>query len=143
MKSMQRMVLSILLVVSFLFGISFTVLQREEKLVAQWEAIQTGRFLTKSCKNRNITYEDVLLYKASLEHHKHKLRIRLEELQRETDMEGNVYYHTVSWEEILEQMALQNYYDLQEDSILVVRVERYNKTKWVETRYYELVLGKV
>ena len=142
MRVLQRMVLIILLLVVYFGGRTVTVLQREAKLVSQWEALQTDLFLRRLCEVGQIFYEDVLLYVDSLEQRGGNLSVRLEELQREQDFEGNIYYYPVSWEELLEQMTMGKGYRLEEDSILVIIVERYNRKQRVETRYCEVVPRK-
>ena len=142
MRVSQRMVLIILLLVVYLGGISGMILQREAKLTAQWEALQTELFLRKLCESGEISYEDVLVYAGALEQHSSNFSIRLEELQREKDLDGNIYYYPVAWEELLEQMSEGEGYRLQEDSILTIIVERYDRKRRVETRYCEAVPGK-
>ena len=68
MRIMQRVVMIVLLVVLFGMGRVFIVFVQEEKLMEQWEKMQTERFMVKLCRDGKCTYEDFLLYADALNH---------------------------------------------------------------------------
>ena len=132
----------LLLVMLFLFGISITVFEKEERLLQQWEVIQTECFMQKLCKTGQCSYEDIWTYMEALNGFYDTYVIRIEEFQRETDIAGNLYYYYVSWEEVQKQLMEREGYVFTKESVLAITVSRNRGEQSTEQKYYDVVVGE-
>lgn len=142
MQVLQRS-FSILLVVFFLmFVITFLVQDRTSYGYEQWKEIQVNRFLQKIAKDGICTYEQYQLFYEALSKFGVSVTIVLKEYQRETDVEGSVYWYLVSWEEIKEFLIQKGKYSFQKNSALelCITIKKGNSIK--QKKYYIIAKGR-
>lgn len=136
MRMMQRVVLVLVLIVGFMIGITEGYQRRKIRLQEQWGIVQTERLLQKICNTGKCSYEECYLFHTALHQCGIDAKIRIEEYQREQDMEGRVYYHLISWEELKLYLLQEACYKFAEESVVCVQVQTENG--WKIERWREI-----
>ena len=95
-------------------------------LVEKQENVYMERFVSKICRTGSITYEEYLLFHKALSQRGNQIEIRIDEYQREQDLEGKNYYPPVIWEELWKVLQVEKMYYFAEDSIVKVVVNRWD-----------------
>lgn len=141
MQMMHRVTLVLIVVLVLLFG-SMVVSQEVIELQGQWEMIQTEKFLSKLCRTGQCTYEEYASYYNCLNYFGTETIIRMEEYQKEQDLDGKIYYYLVSWEEIRTFLLKKSSYMFQQESIIRITVQRKSRSRTVQCSYYDVVERK-
>jgi len=132
MQIMQRMLLIAGLAVAIIWGNGVTYQEKNKKYLEQFEEIQVENFLQKICRTGILSYEELLVLNVSLNSHD-VVMCRLEEFQKEQNLEGRIYWYLISWDEVSEILEEQKFYIFQNGSI--VRIELYRKKSSQEQLY--------
>lgn len=141
MQIMHRVALVLMIVLVFSFG-TMVAGQEEIELQRQWEMIQTEKFLSKLCRTGQCTYEEYLSYYNGLNYFGMDSIIRLEEYQKEQDLDGKIYYYLVSWEELQTFFSKNSRYVFQQESIIRINVQRKSRGGNAQCSYYDVVERK-
>ena len=140
MQLAQRMIVIITIVVVLMLCITGVHQEKEDKLLNQWEAAQTGRFLKGICKNGRVSLEEYLRYEEALGKSREISEIELTEYRKEQDLEGNSYYYMVSWEEIQKQFWKTGVYVFEVESVVHIQIS--GKKRKIRNDYYIIVSGE-
>ena len=90
--------------------------------------VQVERFASKVCGTGKVTYEEYILFYRALSHNGKRLEIRMEEYQREEDLEGKGYYSLVSNKELGAVLCEEKAYYFAKDSIVKIIVRCCNRS---------------
>lgn len=142
MQTIQRSVLVCLVISVFVWGMAAVGREKEEKFYQQWEQVQVERFLSKLCRSGSCSYEEYEILYRALNYYGMDSKIQIEEYRREQDMERNVYYYLMSWEEIQEHLAEEGRYTFEQGSILRIVVVQKSRSQSITSRYSHIVSGK-
>lgn len=142
MGSMQRIVLVAAVAMFLTFGTAI-VIQKEEKLQKQWEAVQAERLLGSICRTGDLTFGEYLRYQELLGYCGGSVEIRIEEYRKEWNLTtGESCYYLVSWEELQEDMVTDGHYTFEEESVVVVSILIKSRKIQRENSYYDIVSGE-
>ncbi len=142
MQVLQRS-FSVLLVMFFLmFTVSFVFQERESNTYQQWQEIQISRFLQQVRKEGKCSYKQYQLFYDDLNRLGVTIEIVLKEYQRETDIEGKVYWYLISWEEIQECFIQKEYYVFQANSVVELCITTKKDTTVRQKKSYVHLIEK-
>ena len=142
MQQIQRIFLIGAVIVIVSLGILLPHVENAKKLQNQWEQLQVERFMEQICRKQDCSYEEYVLLHGALNYTWIGSVIEMEEYRVEHDMEGNVYYYGISWDEIKEILFLEEQYRFSDNSVLVVCVNRSSGIGNQKRKYYNIVSGK-
>lgn len=142
MHQMQRGLLIVVVLMVFGATIVLPDLECAAKLQEQWEILQTEQFMKGICRNKECSYEAYALLQGALNYSGTSSDIEVEEYQKEQDMAGNEYYYGISWSEIQENLFCEGKHCFNDDSIIVICVNRHSRSGNVKNKYYDIVSGK-
>jgi len=142
MQQIQRFFLIAAVIVIIALGTLLPHVESAKKLQTQWELLQVERFMELVCRNKECSYEDYVLLHGALNYAGTSSVIEIEEYRTEQDMEGNVYYYGISWDELREMLFFDEQYYFSDNSVLVVCVNRNGGIGNQKRKYYDIVSGK-
>ncbi len=142
MQIAQRCVLIISTSLLLCLMCVFLYTERENKIIEDWETVQTERFLRKLCYTGECSLESYLLYYNSVVNGLDTLDVRIEEYKKEQDLEGNIYYSRILWEEMKEMLWKNGRYCFDEDSIVLIEVYQYGWITKRMNRKFDRVTGE-
>jgi len=122
MQIAQRCVLVIVMGFLLCCYLSFLCIDKKEGLSKEWEIMQTDIFLNRLQRNGFCLEEEVMDFGEALSYSGNDFLIKMEEYKMEQDLERNVYYSFVSWEEIKQSLSLNGRYNFSEDSVVLIEV---------------------
>ncbi len=142
MRVLQRIVIVIACVMCLVGVPAVPLLQRQERVLKQWEKIQTERFLKEICMGGSIETADYQQLLAGLEMAGNLRGIEIEEFCKEQDISGSEYYHLILWEELKNKLWKDGCCAFEEGSILNVTIKRQNHTETSVGIYWRIINGR-
>lgn len=138
MSSVQRIWMIIILAVFSFLGIWFVSMENNEKVLKQWQEIQTEHFMDKLAKTGICTWEDIRALHLALNISGVTSELSLEEYKKEADKGDVPFYSLISWTEISEQLV-EKQYDFDKRSIVKLCISVKKKRFFKEYEYYVIV----
>ena len=142
MQTAQRILMIVMVFLSFLFLGAAISCDKEEKINRQWETIRTELFLRQISRTRKISMEVYCSYADSIRLFGDAAEISVEEYRREWDMQGEAYYYLVAWEEIQDYFLRENCVEFAEGSVIRLEIRRKSKNRNTKNEYYTIVSGE-
>lgn len=124
MQILQRTLLLIAILLMFTKGWQITCTEKEEKLLWQWEKVQTEFFLQGISRNGSLSLEEYEQYHMAMNKLEAGVTVRLEEYRKEKDREGNGYFYLTTWEELLEYLIYEDNIVFSKDSVIRLEIIR-------------------
>lgn len=140
MQITQRCILLVVVSLLLCAGIRLHYMEKEEKVFNDWEAIRTERFLKRICKSRVLSYENYLLFCEAVSISRKAAEVRVEEYKREQNLQNEVYYSVVSWDEIKDVIRMEGNYCFTVESIIVIEVRQKGRESQNIKKYYGWVM---
>lgn len=142
MRIMQRLILILSLGVFFVFGMAWNNQRMAVKLQKQWENKNVDTMLKKICRTGMISLRDYVVLRESLASKITIAEIKVEEYQKEQDLDGNFFYYLITWQELGEWLLAEEQYFFQTDSVIKITVDCMVQGQQIENTYYGKIEGK-
>lgn len=116
MRVFQRMMMLIMAAGYAMFLLDITMGYQTERKIKQWEKVYSDRFVEQICHAGGCSLLEYQSYIGALFQVAGAMEFCISEYQIQYDVSGQTYEYMVSWEEIKQQLFLEEHYAFQEGS---------------------------
>ena len=136
MKIVQRLILILAVSVFCAFGMAWNNRQVTIKIQKQWENKNIDTMLKKICRTERISLQDDVVSWEELAFNSIIAEIKVEEYQKEQNLDGDSFYYLITWQELGECLLTEEQYFFRTDSVIKITVDCMVQGKHIKNTYY-------